>query len=317
MSSSYTSSFRRYGVLLVLITGILWLGFMAATEWLIAAKVRPYVWAQYANPSYVQLFNTGRTTDVIFGDSYLAQGIHGLEGFVNLAYPGDNIRLTELKVRDYFGDKQPRRVILQADPQLFASTREVINLGNETEKILPGGEMPSRPTVWMLTYPHRGLIYTYWKRYLTGEGFGDRAELLPQGGIISNAVWADEDEDTRLRRAHKVILHEIPVKDVGASENGLAYERMLIFLATNGAEVCMVGAPMSDEYRLISNDFIEYGETREFLVSLAAHYGFTYLNLADRITDATMFADQNHLNAHGAAVFTQMLESGCFRHEVD
>ena len=88
---------------------------LAASEWLIRTRVLPNKTITW----YMENFQTVSNENVVFGDSRTTNGIHGLPGFYNLSYPGDSVEVIELKTRLYFEDKQPGKIILQADPHMF------------------------------------------------------------------------------------------------------------------------------------------------------------------------------------------------------
>lgn len=309
--SSSTSSSRAYLFALILITAGLFAGFLATSEWIIRSKVRPrdrdedpYAW-------HLRLFHTGGAKDVAFGDSYMAHALLGLDGFLNLAYPGTNTRLQEVKVKSYFVDRQPRRIILQADPQLFAPMKDEKDISEDLARFAPGAATYSQPTLWLFEDPHRALVYHYWKLYVAREKFGEEVLLLPGGGILTYDSWADVDRAKRLEKAGPIVEADTPARAVASSEAGRAYERMLAFLNDAGARVCMVGMPMSIEYRTLSAAHPEFEDARQFLRALASQYGFQYVDLKAAISDPRLYTNQNHLNAIGGAEFTKLVASTC------
>ena len=87
------------------------------------ALVRTSVLHQDEFIAHAHLFMAARDTDAAFGDSHVARGFYPPKGMVNLAYPSEGIEHMDWKVRSYFADKDPGRVIVQADPHLLAPYR--------------------------------------------------------------------------------------------------------------------------------------------------------------------------------------------------
>ena len=308
--STFNSS--RYLLVFAVSVALLFLALISGSEWLIRTRVQTSASGVDPKTWYLNLFRSSASTQVVFGDSYVAQGIHGLGGFVNLAYPGGNVELLEARVLAYFRDKTPRQVIIQADPQMFASLKEGKDISDEVALLASHQTPRPRYLLWLFENPHRGLIFSYWRRYLMRQRLGNQVALRPDGGIVDTDVWGTIPEETRMIGARGIVLTDTPMADVAVSRSGRAYERSLSFLEEKGAEVCMIGMPMTQEYLALRSLTPEFEEATRWIRSLAARHRFQYVDFSDSVADPNLFANQNHLNARGAAVFTPMVKSKCF-----
>lgn len=301
---SSISNFSRYSITVALSVALLSISFLAATELLLRTKVVPN--DHFA--AHLSLFVSGTSKNVVFGDSHVARGIHGLSGFLNLSYAGDTVLEIEAKVRSYFSDKEPGKVVLQAGPQFFSVRRDDDMEFDEPRLFAT----KSKPYLWMFSERYSGRVINYWKRFLEGATFKSDSTIHRDGAITATAIWTDEPESQRRKLIREKIAIQRPKQAPEATRSARSYERILAFLTSRGAEVCMVGMPLPSSYRRSSASFEEFGHARAFFESLAADYRIRYLDMSAWITDDALFEDANHLNLDGALEFAPLLETACF-----
>ena len=249
-SNFYTSSFRRYTIALILTLVVISAGFLSATEWLIRTHVLPPPHEDDRFTKHLKRFLAGGSGNVILGDSTLL-GVEGVDGFLNISYGAENPQVMEVKLRVYFKDKRPGRVILTADPTIFKqreSQREkaerylVAGATRDPEAAGDHNVTSPGPLLWMFEKPHRDFIYNYWKLYIT------RGELRP-----SEPSWSQMDAKERQVAANNRVKIMVPRRGVASTQNGQAYKSILAFLAVRGARVCLLEPPMSPEFRVASS----------------------------------------------------------------
>lgn len=282
---------------------LLSLGFLVSTELLIRVKVVPVD----NLISHWRLFAGATNANTIFGDSHTSSGIHGLSGFINLSLPGEDVPTTEEKVRSYYADIRPGKVILQADPH------RLVNRPSEyadRDKI-PASATGQEPYLWLLTPLHRKNIPQYWRRFLAGITFEEADKFQPDGAITLRGSWMDLPKQERHESTNATVEGQSPAQEPSETRNARAYERILAYLTANGADVCMVRMPVSSVYREMSSSLQEFGSAQTFLRSLAHNYKVRYVDLSDAIKDDSLFFDTDHLNARGAAAILPLLEAGC------
>src|ERR1700674_2918930 len=112
MPGSYTSSFRRYLVRVLLVQAAVLGLALAASVALVRYVVEP-------NDRVIQSLNLVRretARDAAFGDSHFAWGFVGSQAFPTFAAEGETVADMELRVRYYFRNKEPGKIIIQGDP---------------------------------------------------------------------------------------------------------------------------------------------------------------------------------------------------------
>ena len=306
--SSFTSSFSRYTMIVLVVLVLSGISSLTATEVLIRTRVIPkdsFNW-------HLHRFLTGRNENVVFGDSHTAYGIHGLSDFFNLSYFGSNVANIEVMVRSYFADKRPGKIILQADAHMFAPERQT----DSPEHARLFATKTGRVRLWTFTDVHRNNIIKYWELVFQG-GFENKYTFQPDGAIThpaGNHTLGNLSEEERLAEVDDLVNSGgfRPVEAPEASRNAHSYARILQFLTSRGAEVCMVEMPLSQSLRSSMTNFGEFQRTQLFLESLAARYGARFVDASAEITNAALFADSSHLNEDGARELAPWLEAACF-----
>src|SRR5512134_2752220 len=117
MPSSFTSSFNRYlRRFFLALAATLALSLAASL-----ALVRYYVEPNDRLIKSLDLVQRAEATNAAFGDSHFAWGFVGSRDFPFLGAEGETIPDMELRVRYYFRNRAPAKVVIQGDPHSFAS----------------------------------------------------------------------------------------------------------------------------------------------------------------------------------------------------
>lgn len=305
MPNSFTSSFRRY---LVRTFGALaaMLGLaLAASVILVKYVVEPHDRVIQS----LALIRRERSPDAAFGDSHFAWGFVGTEEFPTLAAEGETLADMELRVRYYYRDKQPRRVVIQGDPHAFAAYK----LDRATHAYLENLDNQ----FWQrFVDHHRPYLGEYWRTALRGGVKAFRPKnALRWGWIVGQEDWSSLAENVRLARSSERVKRLAPVTDLKDNQFAQSYQRTLEYLRQRGAEVCVVTTPVSYEYYKYSSGNATIAATIDFLRGVAERNGARYVNFYDiyaRPEFANYFRDMDHLNQNGAPRFTERALSACF-----
>jgi hypothetical protein len=305
MPSSFTSSFRRFllGALAVQ---------LAALAIALAASLALVKYAVEPNDRVVhslELVQRETSTNAAFGDSHFAWGFVGSAGFPTIAAEGETVADMELRVRYYYRDKKPGRVIIEGDPHVFATYK----LDRATHAYLEN--MGSG--FWQrFTGHHRPYLWLYWQRALVGGlGAFKAKNELRYGWIVGRERWSARDTTARLALAADRVVHHTPADDFRNTPFAKSFERTLAFLKQRGADICVVTSPVSSEYYRYASQEPKLAAALEFVQEMARKYDARYVNfygLWARREDDQYFLDMDHLNEIGAPLFTAKAIEGCF-----
>lgn len=305
MQNSYTSSFNRYLYRFLLVQAASLCLALAASIVLVRYAVEP-------NDRVIQslaLVQRATATNAAFGDSHFAWGFVGSPDFPTVAAEGETIADMELRVRYYFRDKQPRKVIIQGDPHSFAPYK----LDRATHGYLDNLD----DRFWQrFVDHHRPYLGKYWERVMEGgfSAFRPKNELR-WGWIVGQEQWSSLDSTVRLGQASARVVHQTPVADFDHQQFAESYRRTLAFLRGRGAEVCVITSPVSYEYFKYASRDGSIAAAISFLRQVAEENGARYVNFFDLYAQpgfAHYFRDMDHLNQIGAPRFTERALSACF-----
>jgi hypothetical protein len=305
MRNSYISSFDQYLRRLFLVLAATLALSLAATMALVKYSVEP-------NDRLIMsldLVQRAEAPNAAFGDSHLAWGFVGARDFPFLGAEGETIPDMELRVRFYFRNRQPGKVIIQGDPHSFAPYK----LDRETHAYLD--DMDNN--FWQrFTDHHRQYLGKYWERVMEG-GF-DVFQLKYRfhwGWLVGDEQWSSLDSTVRLGLASGRVAHQTPVADLQHQQFAESYRRTLAFLRERGAQVCVVTSPVSYEYIKYASQDGRTAAALSFIRQLAVLNGVRYVNLFElyaRPELAGYFRDPDHLSYIGAPRFTEEALSACF-----
>jgi DltD protein len=306
MLNSFTSSFSGYTTRFFLVQGSVLLVLFGATVIL----VRDFIEPNDRVVTSLELIQQETTPDAAFGDSHFAWGFVGSRDFPTLGAEGETLRDMELRVRYYYRDKQPGKVVIQGDPHSFA----VYKVERGTHDYLQN--MDNRFWQRFLEH-HRQYMGKYWQRVIQHGGFDvfRSADEMRWGWIVGHARWSSRDSSGRVGLARAREIWQRPDSGFRNGESAQSYKRTLAYLKGRGADVCVVTTPVSYEYFQYAKDDSSTAAAINYVRRVAEQTGaryFNYFDLYARPEFASYFRDMDHLNEIGAPKFTTKVLSDCF-----
>ncbi len=305
MRNSFTSSFRQYLVRVLLLQ-------VAAVTVGLTASVALVKYVVEPNDRVIQsltLIRQSAAPDAAFGDSHFAWGFVGRPEFPTVAAEGETVADMELRVRYYFRNKRPGKVVIQGDPHAFASYK----IERATHAYLNNLDNQ----FWQrFVDHHRPYLGKYWERYLAGgaRAFRPRDELR-WGWIVGQEQWTSLDSTVRLGQASARVERHKPTAGFEENEFAQSFRRTLTFLQERGADVCVITTPVSWEYYKVAIENPGTTEAIGFIRQVAEAHGDRYVDLFDlyaRPQYGNYFRDMDHLNQRGAPLFTAKAMAACF-----
>jgi hypothetical protein len=300
---------RRTLRILIMALVVSLLALAGATEWLVRTQVVP----QDTFGKHLRLLQTAAQGDAAFGDSHVARGFDASDGFVNLAYPSENIEYLFWKMRTYFDQLAPGRVIVQADPHLFAPYRLNAPFRPYEEN------QTTAPALYSTTARHRPQLIAYWGAFLRGFGqLQSKVRQTQNGALLSQGDLSSVPPRKRQAEARlRIRYHQLAATQTVATAQ-TRYREMINFLTERGAQVCLVSFPASPDYLTALADFEPQSTTPnhsaaiQFFAKTAAQTNTRYIDARAQVTNIALFRDVDHLNEKGAGVFSDTLISQCF-----
>ncbi|MEZ5670821.1 MAG: hypothetical protein R3F55_25980, partial [Alphaproteobacteria bacterium] len=208
-----------------------------ATEWLLRTQVEPQdSWALHQ-----RLLQAPVAPGLAFGDSHVARGFDAPDGWLNLAYPSQTVEQMAADVRAALAVGTPQRVILQADPHMFAPYR-LVREGAEDGAQASSGPLLADPR-------HRAQLVAYWAAFVaSGGSLQSGIEQTPRGSLLSpgDLSGLPARRQTFDARARAATHH--PYAGFADSGSAAAYEAVVAELAAHGVAVCLVSLPVSPAY---------------------------------------------------------------------
>lgn len=301
MSSSTSSSDRRFLRRWLCTVAAVLILFACASEWLLRKHVAP----QDNLLAHLSLLNTATSPDAAFGDSHVARGFAPPPGMLNLAFPSENIMQIAAKARRYYANHTPGRVIIQADPHLFSPYR----------LLAAADPTPPEPPMLMLLDPdRRRALRGYWLAFIKGRGaLTSRIERLDNGALLSPgdlSGYSPRGLEALVRnrvRIHRPVSG--PLSNAVAATKA-AYAALLDDLSRKGAQLCLVSFPVSPPYRAMMAR--PAAEIIAFYQGEAARVGARYIDHRSLINEMPLFRDADHLNAAGALAYSSQPITACF-----
>jgi hypothetical protein len=275
--------------------------FFGLTEALIRTQVEPFDLVRRHREFF---FATGvGATSAVFGDSHAARGFTGVDGFVNLASPGEVLARTRQKLALFTARGGQRRVILQVGPHAFAAYRQ------------RGATDPYRLAPWWAPRIGEGVHSSNWFRYwgvvLSGRSFTPNRVLQPDGARTAREEQSGGGRDVVRLAAGRVLEHR-PHVDPAATPSAIDLEGILDDLAKQDVEVCLTSFPVSPEYQRESARHPEFERAVRLLSELAGRHGVVYVDQRARFDDAGLFFNPDHLTLEGARQFAPLCVRDCF-----
>ncbi len=306
MRNSFTSSFGRYATRFFLVQGSVLLVLLGASVIL----VRNYIEPHDRVVESLELIQKETATDAAFGDSHFAWGFVGSRDFPTLGAEGETLLDMELRVRYYYRDKRPGKVVIQGDPHSFAAYK----MDRATHDYLHN--VDNRFWQRFLEH-HRPYLGKYWQRVIERRGFDvfRPADELRWGWIVGHERWSSRDSSVRVGLAREREVYQKPDSGFRNEESARSLKRTLEYLKGRGADVCVVTTPVSYEYYKYARDDSSIAAALNYVRRVAEQTGaryFDYFDLYAWPESANYFRDMDHLNEIGAPHFTARALSDCF-----
>ena len=255
------------------------------------------------------LLRTATSPDAAFGDSRFVWGLIGKHDFPTIGAEGETLFDMESRVRFYYRNKDPRRVIVQGDPHAFAPYK----LNRARHEYL---EDPRWGFLRRFFDYHREYLLLYWER-LAEDGLGafQQQNAMRWGWVEARVSWAEVPPESRTVQARTRARLLSPGPDFATGEFAASFRRTLEALTARGASVCVLTTPVSYDFHRFSSADPHVEGARAFMERVAGEYGAQYVDYytfyARREFDG-YFKDMDHLNATGAREFTERVLSTCF-----
>ena len=278
------------------------LGFAIASEVLVRWAVEPHDLLL----RHREFMARASAADAVFGDSHASLGFTGVDGFVNLAFPGENLATAAGKARAYYRDRKPGRVILQADPSMLAPARDR-EPPTRYDNLDAG-----RSWLRILDERHRSRLTAYWRVWRSGEGFTTNRRFEADGAQTQSGRLADRPAAERDALALEEVLKQRPAEDPAASPGMAALSSLMAGLTQRGARICLVGFPMAPDYRRHAAARPAVQAARDAFAALAADHGVPYRDFAAAVDDPSLFLNADHLNRQGALQLAPEIVRACF-----
>lgn len=307
--SFFISSSRNYlfaflitlGVFLVLVAG--------STELLIRKQVEPNDTLFF----HLDLFCKSRSSDIALGDSHTANGFAATGSFINLAYPNENISAITRKVALYIKNKPPGRIVLQADPHMFAAYQLKKDVGYISYLEKRDGENSAQVSdIRLLNSYHRSKLLAYWVVFLQHGKLKGTSVMHSNGWLPSTGNWTSVNPEKRVSQARWRADMQRPVDGFEGKQPAREYRNTLNLLVRQGWKPCMVEYPATDEL-LKYTQADNFAKARAWYRRVAEETGAKYLSYKSIFKNQPeLFSNQDHLNPQGAAIFTKTAIHECF-----
>ncbi|TMM55191.1 hypothetical protein [Sulfitobacter sabulilitoris] len=292
----------RTSVIVLLLLGL-------ASEWLLRTQVDP----QDTLQSHLALLDRTQSDRAAFGDSHVARGFDAQQGFVNLAYPSENIEDMIAKVNMLHQSRSFSRVIVQADPHLFAPYR----LNAQTKTYATNAGSPHGLRIMIPRY--RAQLVAYWQAFIAGGGqLESQVRMTQAGSLLSGGDLSQDGLRQRQMDARARMITHRPADPPRIAAAQQRYSDLLNTLIARGTRVCLVSFPVSQAYRTAASagggpggDALHAALIRYFAAE-ANRTGARYVDARGMVTRTALFRDVDHLNADGAAAFSPALLQRCF-----
>ena len=316
MSFSISSSKPASDLTTFVIAGLLLLaGLFLASEWLVRSQVIP----QDEFRAHALLLENSASQDAAFGDSHVARGFVPPKDMVNLAFPSETVTHMDWKIRSYFSDRKPGKIILPADPHMFSLYRlYAARPSNYGTALSEAGSVEQLPLAVAFSR-FRAQLMNYWSSYFRSGGtLRSRIEMTPNGALLSPGNLSEEDPRRRAFLARdRVTQHKIGNGKLLDRDKEL-FSGMVEFLASKDAEVCLMTFPLSPDYlneiqtRWTPKEIRDRNDILTYFEEAANRDNIRYVDFQNHFTDLALFRDVDHLNGQAAIKASEIMYDACF-----
>jgi hypothetical protein len=330
--SLFTSNSRRFLIVFFLIVGLVPIPFLAASEWMLRTFVLPYDSFEYIAKRLRETTNP----DAAFGDSHVAAvSTYDRDGIANLGIGATTIRRIASRVEYYYTKIKPGKVIIQADPHLFAEYRLEAQGAYIPESYAQG-------RLRVFDERHRRFMFEYWKKFIKQGGLHVREEAgrpdqlwrtmaakeatKEKEAVKSGSSQKDGEtlkpgplnaNDPKIVAEFEAFMDwevgvHTPVIDFRRRDEARIYAQMLDFLIARGATACLVNYPVDLNYRKRADKIPLFAEVRDFYKELAAQRHIRYVSFWSRFDDPSMYQNTDHVNRKGSSILSREARDACF-----
>jgi nitroreductase len=286
------------------------LAFFGATETLLRYKVLPKdLFAKHR-----RFYETSKAEHLAFGDSHVAMGFSGVEPFVNMAFPGENLEIVAYKTLKYLERvPQVKQILLPADPNMLARSR-VLQEADRSFK-----DYGHTLGFLSLQGKYQPFILGYWRVLILKGEFDEGTRIFQADGAqLARKTVQEQYFDTKYRldfikaTAVRVAQH-VPMERFELSKSARAFEDLLQKLQKRGIQTCWVSFPATSEYRKQSSEYLQFKKAFIYYLDLAQKYSAKYVNAWEYSDDLSMFTNMDHLSEKGAKSFSKDVVRRCFQ----
>ena len=272
--------------------------------------VRDYIEPHDRVVKSLDLIQKETATNAAFGDSHFAWGFVGKPDFPTLGAEGETILDMELRVRYYFRDKQPGKVVIQGDPHSFAGYK----MDRATHEYLQN--MDNQFWQRFLEH-HRQYMGLYWQRVFERGGFDvfRPADELRWGWIVrTRAVVVARFQRTEWLGAR---ARGLPEARLRVPQRGTGPKPQADARVFGGTWRGRVRRDDASELRVLRVRERRFEHCRGHELRAAGGGGdwgalLDFFALFAEPEFANYFRDMDHMNEIGAPHFTAMALSACF-----
>lgn len=253
---------------------------------------------------YKKLFLNGVAPTVAFGDSHVASGLVSSADIDNLGQPSDNLQTTFAKAELRVKRGGVRLIIFQADPQMFSAYREKAKQQDRLAYLMQDNE-----SMMFILLPHyRQYLMQYW-RAAASDPIG--VFRLPQQRLAEPKRSSNAESPGELKKqaVMRVQLHA-PITNFRRLSTARQYREAIERFVKQGLQVCLVGFPVSSQYREAASTVPSFNAARSFFAETARDLSVPYLNYYAAIPDID-FVDSDHLSSDAAPHFTNQVLRDC------
>ena len=255
---------------------------------------------------YKNLFINGTAKTVAFGDSHVASGLISTSSIDNLGQPADNLFTIIQKLNIRIARGGVSQVILQADPHMFSAYRIRIEDQGRIDNLL----RKKNPSLVILWPEYRQFLSKFWLAAILDllARYPAAPEKDEHGSIPSFDQW--DKERAHMTTLVRVQMHS-PIANFGSLKLANDYVEIIAKLKKQNIKICLVGFPLSSEYRRSELITSSFSSARNFFAKTGRDLQVPYINYEGAIPD-NGFADPDHLHPDFAKNFTQRVMHDCF-----
>lgn len=303
--NSSTFNFKKWLFSFALVTIGVCCFALLSCEWLIRTKVQKGdIFEQHRT-----LFFQSEFSNAVFGDSHVSQGFTGVDDFVNLGCPHESLGVVAKKIRLYYKDRLPGKVILQADPHLLSPSRSQ----QDVHLFAKEYDSKQRAILYSFRARHRMHLLNYFKVLFKKGAFKTKFSFQPDGAQTLDQIMSEVYSEAELKeRIQRRVQLQRPVPNPEKSQVAHELESIVHYLKERGADVCLIGYPVSPSFALVTKQFPEYNMSRNYFRDLAKAKNIPYADFWDQIEDPQLFSSEDHLNLRGARIFARKVIEACF-----